>query len=558
MELTKVEYIKVCIKERLKAANHPPSSCELSDKRVKTTILRSLCDDTSADHYSHHIRRLTEGEASWDTLRRDPNRDTIPRTDESANTLINIFKRLWSNLPKPGDLEQGDPWQPDYICSVTEKKDPSPKEHRSQHISIMNKLMYQFITKKPTESISNNLPVISQLLSLAYCILRCCHNRANAKKNPHKPYIHLRQFLSDMVITFLLKSIDESKDYVGLCKLSCYNFQEIEKVEIHLSISPQNPVFQELVLQEILEILYDDQVSRVAAEKEDTQGSRIEGLAHLVYEYFSKLISRVKASDTLCCIICNQSRYMATGSPLLKEYIKEHVNVKIMKFSKNFVSERTAQAVIKKANAVPYFESIIKSTEERDTKSIVTLWNHYSVSQHCGDICEPIELKNFNILHHVILMEAVNKLQEFLKEPLLELDRSYWFIDDNGRMKLKKILSDLVKKLYTKLIEFKQSQTHNALAEVHKLMSNLAISLQYIIYIRWFLCENHEKAGIDMNKGAAKHQKVIFLLLALRTLIMYLLPIRICTNGLANDSKYIPMYVCRLQFKLDIYCFPYA
>ena len=512
-KLTKVEYIKVCIKERLKAANHPPSSCELSDNLVKITIVRSLCDVTSDDHYSNHIRNLTTNEPSWDLLRNNP--DIIPNTNESANTLINIFQRLWRHLPQPGNIDPA--WQPYYIRSVTKRKDPSPREHRSQHISIMNKLMDQCINEEKTASIIDNLRVISKLLSLAYCILCYCHNRAKQSESRNKPYIHLRQFLSDMVITFLLLKSVHANIGNYKCKFIS-DFPQIEEVEIHLSISPENPVFQELVLQEILEILYDDQVPRAAAAvpQEDTQVNRIKGLAELVSKYLLNYkIARLKTSGTLCRIICNQSRYMATGSPLLKEYM-EHVEDRIMKLQKNFVSERTAQAVFNGARLVPCFKIIRSMKIKMDTNTFVILCNDHFESKHCNDNCEliqyPIGLKDFmshlNTLHHVILVRAVNELCKFLDKPPLTLDKKFWFSNDSD---LKKTLSDVVKELFTKLKEVKhRNDNYDALAEVHKIMSNLAISLQYIIYIRWFLCENLDKAGISMNKDGAKHQKVVF------------------------------------------------
>ena len=53
--LSKVDYIKVCIKERLKAVKQLPFLSDSVDKLVETTILRSLCDVKSPEHYFYCI-----------------------------------------------------------------------------------------------------------------------------------------------------------------------------------------------------------------------------------------------------------------------------------------------------------------------------------------------------------------------------------------------------------------------------------------------------------------------------------------------------------------------
>ena len=591
-KLTKVEYIKICIKERLKGADFPPSVCELSDKRVEITILHSLCDDKSSIHYHHYIHEFARKEiARYDadevpplTRSRKNNLAQLiattpsPKCDETANILINYFKETWRTLADAlTDQSTRDQDIAIYIHLNLDtiqkaRKQSNQKTRREQareHRDIMNTLMdllrrIRIQSPADRELCDRVHKPLSQLLSLAYCILQFCYNRAQQPGNPKLSYIQLREFLSDMVITFLLlKSVCVSKHmhYEGFCKLTHNSLPEIEKVKIHLNISPNNPVFKELVLWGILKVLYGDQAPRtVTVPKEaDTQDERVKYLAKSVHSYFSIYpFKSLKTADTLCCIICNQSRYMAIGSPLLKEYVEDNMEEKIMKLHKNFVSEKTAYAVFEKARRVPCIRHVI--SDEMDTESFVMSCNDHSVTEQCNKDCAPIRYpiklkrleEDLNILHHAILVNAVYRLHTFLERPSLQLDEKLWFIDNScekGRMMFKEMLKGLVRRLIAK---YRQNQDYGAL---YKLMSNFALSLQYIIYIRWLVCEIFYQSGIGMNTEGAKHQEIVFLFLALRTLIMYLLPVRYYSvNKLSSDSTKLAKYASRLQFKLDIYC----
>ena len=160
-------------------------------------------------------------------------------------------------------------------------------------------------------------------------------SRAEAYKKNSKDYLHLRQYLSDLVITFLLlKSVRVTTNYDGKCDISQYkdNFDEIEKVSIHLCISPLNSAFQELILKEILYILYDKAIPNIQNCVKETQNSRIIKLAELVYKYFKQShFVRLKSSNMICHIISDQSRYMATGSPMLKDIAEKPPKDKLMK-----------------------------------------------------------------------------------------------------------------------------------------------------------------------------------------------------------------------------------
>ena len=512
-----------------------------------------------------------------------------PSYDHSADILIQSFKERWRTLaqtlsravhtdtilpPQPDDISV-----PNYIGSVKEARkqskltrqkrchgDELTREQARKHTDTMKSLMdlLQYSELFDTEV----QEVISQLLSLAYFILRFCYKRAQQEKDPTNSrlsYRQLREFLSDMVITFLLlKSVTCVSHYeAGFCSLSHDSLPEIEKVKIHLNISPTNPVFQELVLWGILEVLYDDrllQTLRTVKPTEDTQAERVKCLAQLVHNYFSPSRRRLKTPDTLCCIICNQSCYMATGSPLLKKYIEDNIEVKIMKkLHKNFVSERTAHAVFEKATRVICIRRVVSDFNDRgmDTAAFVMSCNKHSITTKCNKDCEiikyPIKLKSFekdlNTLHHAILVDAVNSLHEFLELPPLSLDKNCWFKDTSSN--LEETLKDLVKRLIERYKQNLQNQN------IRRLMSNLAISFQYIIYTRWLLCETKDQPGIGMNRDSVKHQKTVFLFLALRTLIMYLLPVRDYGELSSDSTKKLAQYASRLRFKLHIHC-PYV
>ena len=591
---TKVEYIKICIKERLKGADYPPSKCEFSDKRVEITILRCLCDVTSPDHYYNCIHELLKKEkerleehVSCATQTRSQTQyleelDQLiasktphpPSTNKIANILLQSFKETWTILQIILKKQKNQIISlPNYIETIEKAKKPENliTEQAEEHTKIMKTLMDLLRDELQLLDVIQE-KVILQLLSLAYCILQFCYTRAQQPGNPQH-YIRLRRFLSDMVITFLLLEsvvLHDDDHYEGSCKLSHDSLPEIEKVKIHLlKISPADLMFRELVLWEILKILYDD-LPRIPVLKEDTQDARVRSLAKSVYDYFSIYpFRRLKTPDTLCCIINNQSHYMATHSPLLKECIEDDIEEKIMKLHKNFVSERTAHAIFENLTHVPCIKDVISAFNDRgmNTAAFVMSYNDHSTkcNKYCKIIQYPIKLKSFeqdlNSLHHAILVDAVHRLHTFLGLPPLPLDNQCWFIDENFNV----FLRDLVRKLIAK---YRQNQSR---AELYKLMTTLAKSLQYVIYARWLLCENYDQPGIAMNNEGAKHQKVFFIFLAMRTIIMYLLPVSYCgelstdNTGLSSDNtklssdntKILPQYAIRLRFKLDIHC-PYV
>ena len=90
-QLTNVEYIKICIKERLKAA-----SLHISDERVEATIQFALgCDQNhSCVRYIAELTRDCDDKICHELV----NNHAIPRTDTSANILLGIFHQEWCRL----------------------------------------------------------------------------------------------------------------------------------------------------------------------------------------------------------------------------------------------------------------------------------------------------------------------------------------------------------------------------------------------------------------------------------------------------------------------------
>lgn len=496
--------------------------------------------DLLISHYFHYIDELTGDQPGY---KQTHNR--IPKNDDSADTLIDIFHQLWRD--SPFDLPDAD-----YIHTVKERHDASAREHRDKHVCIMDKLMDQFALDVRQympgrgQLWRNSKEIINKLLSLAYCVLHCCYNRAESTKNPQRKYLHLRQFLSDMVITFLLlKSVHVTNDYVGLCKLSNYNFPEIDKISIHLSISPLNSAFKELVLKEILHILYGDSIPRTENSEQDSQADKICNLAKLVYEYFNnRRLGRLKSIDMICHIISDQSRYMAVGSPLLEDIIKD-----TMPLRRNYVAEKTALGVF--AIATNDFHKIINKSKK------YLLEKYYNTHfQDPNDYPRVISSLQLNYLHHAILY-GISK--EFLGADCPRVDKRCWFKNERGgSFDFKRFLYDLARKLIIdKFIKAKHSAKDESLADVHELMSKFALALQYIIYTRWCVSENfHKAAGIAWNDSREDHQRIVIILLAFRTLIMYLLPVKGVAYGIERVASILPNYAKTLQLKLDVYCFP--
>ena len=542
--LSKVDYIKVCIKERLKAAKQPPSLCDSVDKQVETTILRTLCDVKSPEHYFYCIDRLTKGEVTW----KNRPSDRIPRTDASADALINIFKQKWKDLPAPlvdARLE--------HISTVTKRKDESPRERSKTHVQITDQLMCMFERGQLLPIREETLNELHAIVGLLCTVLLLQKSRAEAYKKNSKDYLHLRQYLSDLVITFLLlKSVRVTTNYDGKCDISQYkdNFDEIEKVSIHLCISPLNSAFQELILKEILCILYNDKaITNIQNWVEETHNSRIIKLAELVYKYFEQShFVRLKSSDMICHIISDQSRYMATGSPMLKDIAEKPPKDKLMKLQKNFVAEKTAKHIYE--------------IDNEDLNKISTVCRNISPVAKVNDTnwlpllrC-PRKLRSnlppqLNQIHHIIMMEVAYNI---LGDKCPKVDKRFWFKNEQSESFIQ-FLQKLAREVIKTLIQTKKTKDKSELNKVHEMMSKFAISLQYIIYTRWCVCENfYDTAGIAMNRENANHQRVVVCLLAFRAVVMYLLPIKFgISYGVEKVADILPIYARSLRFTLDLY-----
>ena len=291
-ESAKVNYIKICIKERLRAADIDSRFGSLTtvNQQVEETILYSLCDTTTDDHFSCHIREplpnRDEVFITTEELEKIPKKDARKVVNKSAATLITTFQDVWKNLPRLLSCEE---FKPLYVTTVTKGIAINRlKEYTKRHIKIINQLM------KLLETPDQSIPIqLSQLLSLTFSILLHCHCICELEQKTDL-HIHLRRFLSDMVVTFLLlKSVLSTTSYNGKYTLFDSDFpgkEDIEKViiknAIHLSLSPENPVFQELVLIEMLNILELNNIP-IAWPHEDYK-SKVDVMAEMVVQHFKK------------------------------------------------------------------------------------------------------------------------------------------------------------------------------------------------------------------------------------------------------------------------------
>ena len=121
-ESAKVNYIKICIKERLRAADIDSRFGSLTtvNQQVEETILYSLCDTTTDDHFSRHIRELLPNRdevfITTEELQKIPKKDARKVVNKSSATLITTFQDVWKNLPRLLSREEFKPLAICYYC----------------------------------------------------------------------------------------------------------------------------------------------------------------------------------------------------------------------------------------------------------------------------------------------------------------------------------------------------------------------------------------------------------------------------------------------------------
>lgn len=161
MFASNVDYIKVCIKERLKAADFKPSVCNLSDERVEAVILNCLCDHDSEEHYLKHIQKLKDQFTDFTNEQ--------PQNHADVDRMATVFHKVFcAGCDHEGKLVAE---LKTYINSktLTDKGYNSDKirNHRRTHIKIIHELL------NFGKGIDRS--VLLQLLSLACCLLIFCH-----------------------------------------------------------------------------------------------------------------------------------------------------------------------------------------------------------------------------------------------------------------------------------------------------------------------------------------------------------------------------------------------
>ena len=345
----------------------------------------------------------------------------------------------------------------------------------------------------------------------------------------------MHHFLSDLIVTFVLVEclLPPTADDVPISH-GLPDFPSLKENFIHLAISPEDAVFQRLVLKQMLEIL------EVKCPTPQTPLC----LAQSAYEEFRRrgdwLWGKEHVGGVLR-IIKDQSRYMSLSSPDLRRNYVAHK-------TKREVSQATKE--IERINIL----QILKNGEHEE--ALVTFQGIMNRVDGCDDgsylPTPPKKLtKALNTLHHFILWDVG---KEILGEdcPKVTDDSVRFILEGIGFIQF---VQKLARNVIKVVVGARAAATAADKTAANKVLAKIAVSLQRIIAARWYLCEAKDEGSHIVVKPAETlfHQEVVFCLLAFRAVLLYLLPKNPSAYGVQQVAKTLPDYAKQMRFNLHLH-----
>lgn len=154
---------------------------------------------------------------------------------------------------------------------------------------------------------------------------------------------------------------------------------------------------------------------------------------------------------------------------------------------------------------------------------------------------------DLDFAHHIILYSVVCHVLPEQDRPKLKI---------NGWLDLETELPGFICSLATCMVKYVESiAIEKRPKKVYPYLSVIAVSLQRIIAARWYVCESKSKHPSILSKSfkeTQKHHHVIFLLLAFRTIVMYLLPKDPYRYGVQKVAKDLPKYATSLSLNFNV------
>lgn len=510
--MSSVEFVVECIKERLDAIEVPVSGVETK----VFAVLASLLNERSSDYYGRRVATLCPGVP--------PNSLCKPNAIKVFDAFHYCWKQLPSIVQRP-DLRES--FENYIACKAS--YGPSLRLYVNTHLEVTQSLMCLCRYRDSRRTVD----LIMKLLAVTYWLFSYyCKKEVN--KQHKKTYnINLHRFLSDFIVTFLLLMcvrVILPRFPQPAIPILPRNFKQ---TIIHLGISPGHAVFQKLVLKEMLKIL------DIYRQQQTPQQLAYSIHCHCLR---NRLLWSKKGADGILRIVKDQSRYMALRSPdLVKNFVADKTRRWISQVVKQ-ITKHNIRDLLKKGDEQGVLTTFWKITTGVDISDD---------GMHLPPLPEkPPSKLLINLVHHLILYDVC---KEFLGAQCPCIDHNAWFVLDSTGADSTNVFISFVRKVARRVVETavaipEQWRTESMYPKVAK----IAVSLQRLIAARWYVNEVEGEDNLKIAGTAAlkQHQEVVFLFVAFRAVLMYLLPQ--CPCGVQRVASTLPNYAERLRFNLHL------
>ena len=364
---------------------------------------------------------------------------------------------------------------------------------------------------------------LTHLLSLSYWIFAFYSKKAELGHSNYSKISHYLHF--DLLMTLITVKYLRCRNQGFYMYLSHRLPPLPAKLKIrnvvHYGITAEHPAFQRLILLNVLKILYNG-----ATVKALTRAAP-EHLASIVCQYFGK-DGRSKGVDGLLRIVKDQSRYMTLTSPDLR---------------RNYVSDKTRCVL---SAIVRVYKLVTSESDDWEALSwacrIVKGGDYRDDGSYLPTSAEPPDMRIINRVHHQILYEVCKYI---LGDNCPPINNEGWITVEG--------FTSFITEIAFLVVNITRRQPPKNRPALYPAIGRIVVSLQEIIAARSYLSECKKTWTMAANREAIRHQKILFLFLAFRVILLYILPWKTGRYDVQQVADRLPIYAEIQKFNLPLH-----
>ena len=521
------KFVKECIVERLDTYGIDPRGLAGFSEQKLENILVSLLHRHSRHYYLRHVKNILVLQDN--TILERLNQDILQKVWKQVEELWPCRFAVYRPLFMTGENAAYA-----VVCKKTEWLEGAQLERSVENHNKILKNLYRMQHVYYNE--------ITKLLSLClwvyffYC---------KKKKKNHSNYNRISHvFHSDLVIAFIALRCryDPPPGITGGVDGRLPELPPFNRTIVYHGISPENPVFQRLVLHQMLKIIVP------GYEDINWRQRNIVAMAERIHRclFRGDFSWSTKGIRGILSIIKDQSRYMTLRrSDMHVNYVAEKTRRELSAVTKMLI-ECKFKILIPSLRNIPHTVLYVFH--------FIREVSHLISGDDDGSLLPPIDpppldppdTRPLNMLHHLILVYICKELIPGYQCP--EINKDGWFIG------VKQINQEIRKVANAVLLRASEIPKELRPTYLYPTLGKLAVALQHIIAARWYLCEvsQHESVTIEANKAFKTHHELVFVFLAFRAIVMFILVQNPYRYGVQQVAVKLPLYARELEFDLPL------